>query len=257
MRRNEEGGKLGIKRIFVRLQCGKGQQSLGEQQGPWCIFRGLWRLHRWDQLSWRSPECRGCRKFQTYSCSLLDRIPGLGNPSCCLHTVETCWLPGKWGRWRRDPSICREGTVGTKFSKGPYRAVGASYRQSCWKVLPGTSWRLFISLLQSHLYSYSAHHLGFLDWRVGHIAPSHFLRGGSLSFVSSGIESSFYSLFWAGEIVVRCLCYVLSLHIMLLELVLWKIQSNWSHKLSFQDHFYDFQCVQGMFQTQALSFSFC
>lgn len=84
-----------------------------------------------DQLSWRNPECRGCRKFQAYSCSLLDSVPGLGNPSSCPHTVEICWLPGKWGRWRRDPFIYRKGTVGMKFSTGHYRAVGASYPQSC------------------------------------------------------------------------------------------------------------------------------
>lgn len=183
------------------------------------IQRAL-KATRWDRLSWRSPECRGCWKFQTYSCSLLNSVPGLGNPSCCPHTVETCWLPGKWGRWRRDPSICKGRDCRNQIFNRLLSSWGSQLSPVLLKSAPRNIVTTFIALLQSHLYSYSAHCLGFLDWRVGHIAPSHFLRGGSLSFVSSGIESSFYSLFWAGEIVVRCLCYVLSLYIMLLEVVL-------------------------------------
>lgn len=46
IRRKEEGEKLGVRRFFFCLQCGKGQQSEGKQQGPRCVsggFQGLLR----------------------------------------------------------------------------------------------------------------------------------------------------------------------------------------------------------------------
>lgn len=82
---------------------------MGKGNNPWENSRdqdgysegseGYW----WDQLSWRNPECRDCRKFRSYSCSLLDCVPSLGKSSSYPHTVKTCWLWCKWGRWRTGP----------------------------------------------------------------------------------------------------------------------------------------------------------
>lgn len=61
------GTKLGIKRFFSCLECGKGQQLVGEQRGPWCYLEGSGgRSVRPADL--RKLACRGCRKSWPYWC---------------------------------------------------------------------------------------------------------------------------------------------------------------------------------------------
>lgn len=81
----------------------------------------------------------------------------------------------------------RKGAVETKYSTGSQENCGSQLSPILLRTPRNT-------LLWSHLHSHLAQHLGFLDWGVGHIAPSHFAKDGSLGFISAGTGgSSHYS----------------------------------------------------------------
>ena len=76
------GEKLGIKRSSC-LECGKGQKSSGEQRDPRYSLGALWRL------------CGGHRKSWPYWRSLLERVPGLGNPWSCSQASSSAARGGE------------------------------------------------------------------------------------------------------------------------------------------------------------------
>lgn len=238
MRWNEEG------LFFSAFRVGKGSnpwESSRDQDGRSEGSGGYW----WHQLSWRNLECRGCRKFRSYSCSLLDCVPGLGKPSSYPHAVKTCWLWCKWGRWRTG---LEKRLQKPNIQRAANRTVGASHPHP-------------------------------VEYPQGHPSPTSPPLPFSTSPGVLGLGSRPYSsfpllerwkfkfrfswhwrllaLFRAGEMVVRGLCYVLISVQLLPEVVFWKIQSNWPNNWVFREIiFHEFQCVRSRLQIQALSLSF-
>lgn len=237
MRWNEEG-------LFSCLQCGKRHnpwENSRDQGGHSEGSGGYW----WDQLSWRNLECRGWRKFWSYSCSLLDCVPGLGKPGSYPHTVKTCWLWCKWGRWRTG---LEKRLQKPNIQLAANKTVGASYPHP-------------VEYPQGHPSPTSpplpfSTSPGVLDWGVGHIAPSHFLRDGSLSFVSAGTGGSSHcseqGRWWLEVYAMYSSLYSCSQK-WFSERFNQIGRTKWVFKKII---FHEFQCVQSRLQIQALSLSF-
>ena len=178
------GEKLGIKRSSC-LECGKGQKSSGEQRDPRYSLGALWRL------------CGGHRKSWPYWRSLLERVPGLGNPWSCSQAMGSCRLLGCQGRWR-GPTNSRVEAQEPNLQPATWR-LWEPFLLCPVAKCPQEHHGAFYGPRQSHLHPRSAHHLGLLDGRVGHWASSHPLIEGRSDSVSADAHGFSHCSRWVRQ----------------------------------------------------------